>query len=195
VPAEPHKSQPLQHWTGPCISLQNVKKLNVRYREILMNNGNADLSKKDGLRQQVANAFGPDMQRLLVYFSLYENSFVEGALPSSVKHLIALAMTVGQRSCEGITYHTNEALRAGASRDQIREAVTVAVLVGGAPSLPAGAEALATAARFDASKMTSAGEPSFTGIGTHVGCSASSCEPEGSSVSTRGGRQPRRDHR
>jgi AhpD family alkylhydroperoxidase len=160
-----------------------------------MNNGNADLSKKDGLRQQVANAFGPDMQRLLVYFSLYENSFVEGALPSSVKHLIALAMTVGQRSCEGITYHTNEALRAGASRDQIREAVTVAVLVGGAPSLPAGAEALATAARFDASKMTSAGEPSFTGIGTHVGCSASSCEPEGSSVSTRGGRQPRRDHR
>ncbi len=160
-----------------------------------MNNGNADLSKKVDLRQQVASAFGPDMQRLLVYFSLYENAFVEGALPSSIKHLIALAMTVGQRNCEGITYHTNEALRAGATRDEIREAVTVAVLVGGARSLLAGAEALATAARFEASKMTSAGEPPLTGTGTHGECSASSSEPEGSSVSARGERQLHRDHR
>jgi AhpD family alkylhydroperoxidase len=160
-----------------------------------MNNGNADLSKKDGLRQQVANAFGPDMQRLLVYFSLYENAFIEGALPGSVKHLIALAMTVGQRNSEGITHHTNEALQAGATRDQIREAVTVAVLIGGSPSLLAGAEALATVAGFEALKMTSDGEPPLTGTGTHGGCSASSSEPEGSSVLTRGVRRLHRDRR
>jgi AhpD family alkylhydroperoxidase len=185
------------HAALDCILLilEGVEKLNERYRGILMNDGNADLSKKVDLRQQVASAFGPDMQRLLVYFSLYENAFVEGALPSSVKHLIALAMTVGQRNCEGITYHTNEALRAGATRDEIREAVTVAVLVGGARSLLGGAEALATAARFEASKMTSAGEPPLTGTGTHGECSASSSEPGGSSVSARGERQLHRDHR
>ncbi len=174
--------------------LEGVEKLNERYRGILMNNGNADLSKKDGLRQQVANAFGPDMQRLLVYFSLYENAFVEGALPGSVKHLIALAMAVGQRNSPGITYHTNGALLAGATRDQIREAVTVAVLVGGAPSLLDGAEALAAVERFDAPKITSAGEPPLTSNGTHAEYSTSSSEPEGSSVSARGERQPRRDH-
>jgi AhpD family alkylhydroperoxidase len=175
--------------------LEGVKELNERYRGMLMNNGNADLSKKDGLRHQVANAFGPDMQRLLVYFSLYENAFIEGALPGSVKHLIALAMTVGQRNAEGITYHTNEALQAGATRDQIQEAVTVAVLIGGAPSLLAGAEALATVARFEALKITAAGEPPLTGTDTHAGCSVSSSEPEGSSVSARGARQLRGDHR
>ncbi len=95
--------------------LEGVEKPNKQYRGILMNNGNADLSKKGGLRQQVADAFGPDMKRLLVYLSLYENAFVEGTLPGSVNHLIALAMTVGQRNCEGITYHANEALRAGAA--------------------------------------------------------------------------------
>ncbi len=175
--------------------LEGVQELNERYRGMLMNNGNADLSKKDGLRQQVANAFGPDMQRLLVYFSLYENAFVEGALPSSVKHLIALAMAVGQRNSPGITYHANEALRVGATRDQIREAVTVAVLVGGAPSLLDGAEALAAVARFEAQRITSAGEPPLTGSGTHGECSTSSSEPEESSVSARGERQLRRDHR
>lgn len=175
--------------------LEGVKKLNERYRGMLMNNGNADLSQKDGLRHQVANAFGPDMQRLLVYFSLYENAFIEGALPGSVKHLIALAMTVGQRNAEGITYHTNESLQAGATRDQIQEAVTVAVLIGGAPSLLAGAEALATVARFEALKITAAGEPPLTGTDTHAGCSVSSSEPEASSVSARGARQLRGDHR
>ncbi len=194
------KTEPAQvtgHAALDCflLILEGVEKLNERYRGMLMNNGNADLSKKDDFRHQVANAFGPDMQRLLVYFSLYENAFVEGALPSSFKHLIALAMTVGQQSSPGITYHANEALQAGASRDQIREAVTVAVLVGGAPSLLAGAEALATVARFEAAKMTSAGEPPLSGSGTHAECPASSSEPEGSSVSARGVRQLRRDHR
>ncbi|MFB3902054.1 MAG: carboxymuconolactone decarboxylase family protein [Acidobacteriota bacterium] len=129
-----------------------------------MDNRNADSSIKDSLRQQVANAVGPDTQRLLVYFSLCENAFVEGALPTKVKHLIALALAVGQRSSEGITHHASEALRAGATRDQVREAVTVAVLVGGTPSLLAGAEALTAVARLEAQNAGSAGDPLPTGI-------------------------------
>ncbi len=124
--------------------------------------GNADSNRKDGLRQQVSKAFGLDMQRLLAYFSLYENAFIDAALSSGTKHLIAMAMAVGQRSREAIIYHTNEALRAGASRDQVRESVTVAVLVGGVSSLLAGAEALAEVARFEAQKMTSADEAPVT---------------------------------
>ena len=128
-----------------------------------MNNGNDDRPVKDDLRHQVATALGADVQRLFVFFSLYENAFVQGALTSNVKHLIALAMAIGERASENITYHVNAALRAGSSRDEIREAVTVAVLVAGVPSLLAGAEALAAVAQFEARKMTSSSEPSATG--------------------------------
>lgn len=128
-----------------------------------MNKGKVNLSPKDGLRQKVANAVGADMQRLLAYFGLYENSFGQGSIPSCIKHLIALAIAIRQRNLEGITHHTSEAMRAGASRNQIQEAVTIAVFVGGVLSFPAGAEALAEVARCEAQKMISPGEPSFPG--------------------------------
>ncbi len=128
-----------------------------------MNNGNENRPQKDDLRQLLAKAFGADVQRLLVFFSLYENAFVQGALPGKVKHLIALAMAIGGRISESITYHVNEALQAGASRDEIRETVTVAVLVAGVPSLLSGVEALAAITQYEAQKMISSVEPPADG--------------------------------
>jgi alkylhydroperoxidase/carboxymuconolactone decarboxylase family protein YurZ len=128
-----------------------------------MNNGNENRPQKDDLRHQLASAFGTDVQRLLVFFSLYENAFVPGALPSSVKHLIALAMAIGERTSENITYHVNEALRAGASHDEIREAVTVAVLIAGVPSLPSGVEALASMRQYEGQKVLSSSGPPANG--------------------------------
>ena len=98
-----------------------------------------------------------------MYFSLYENAFVQGALSSNVKHLIALAMAVGERTSENITYHVTEALRAGASHDEIKEAVTVAVLIAGVPSLLSGVEALASMMQYEAQKMISSSGPPVNG--------------------------------
>jgi AhpD family alkylhydroperoxidase len=128
-----------------------------------MNSSNGNVSTNDNLRQQLASALGIDVQRLHVFFSLYENAFVQGALPGKVKHLIALAMAIGKRTSETIIYHVNAALQAGASRDEIREVVTVAVLVAGVTSFVSGAEALAAVARFEAQKLTSSSEPAAAG--------------------------------
>ena len=95
-----------------------------------MNNEIGNTSKGYGL-QKLANELGGDVQRLFVFFSLFENALVEGALTSKIKQLIAIAMAVGSCSSGGITYHVEAALQAGASRDEIREAVAVAVLFTG----------------------------------------------------------------
>ena len=121
-----------------------------------MSNEIGNTSQEDGL-QKLAYELGGDVQRLFVFFSLFENALVEGALASKIKQLIAIAMAVGFCSNDAITYHVEEAMRAGAGRDEIKEAVAVAVLFTGVRSIMAGAEALAAVARFEAQKLTSSG--------------------------------------
>lgn len=57
------------------------------------------------------------------------------ALDKKVKELIAVALSVNAHCPWCISYHVNEALKAGASPEEIREAAWVAVLMGGGPNL------------------------------------------------------------
>ena len=67
--------------------------------------------------------------------ALHEASCAPGALDTKTKELIALAIAVAAR-CDGcIAFHTHDVLNAGASREEIAEALSVAVLMGGGPSL------------------------------------------------------------
>lgn len=66
-----------------------------------------------------------------------------GALDSRTKELIALAIGITVR-CDGcLAYHARAAAKYGASREEIMEAIGVAVYMGGGPSMIYGAEALA----------------------------------------------------
>ena len=74
--------------------------------------------------------------------TLHQAALKEGALPVSTKELIALAIGIAIR-CEGcITIHVHDALKAGATREEIVETIGVAVLMGGGPSLVYGSNAL-----------------------------------------------------
>ncbi len=117
-----------------------------------MKNGDRSRGRNDHLRQ-LSKVLDGDMERLIVLFRLYENAFVDGALPSKVKYLIALALAIVERGSQHIIFHVNEAMEAGASRGEIKEAVTIAAFVGGVPSLLSAAEALAAVARFEAQKL------------------------------------------
>jgi AhpD family alkylhydroperoxidase len=58
-----------------------------------------------------------------------------GVLDKKTKELMAVAVAVAAR-CDGcIAAHVNGALKAGATREEIAEALTVAVSMGGGPSL------------------------------------------------------------
>ena len=72
----------------------------------------------------------------------------EGALSVKHKELIALALAIGAR-CEGcIATHINGALKAGASVEEISEAIGVAIEMGGGPSVTYGAIAFEALQQF-----------------------------------------------
>ncbi len=64
------------------------------------------------------------------------------ALSAKVKELIALAIGISVR-CNGcISIHVNDALKSGASHEEIMETIGVAVMMGGGPSVVYGTEAM-----------------------------------------------------
>jgi AhpD family alkylhydroperoxidase len=66
-----------------------------------------------------------------------------GALDSKTKELIALAIGVSAR-CDGcLAFHVKAAAKYGATREEVAEALGVAIYMGGGPSAIYAAEALA----------------------------------------------------
>lgn len=81
---------------------------------------------------------------------LHKEALAAGALSTKVKELMALAISISA-GCEGcIAFHTHDALRAGATRQEIMETIGVAILMGGGPSVIYGAEALDALDQFEA---------------------------------------------
>ncbi len=75
----------------------------------------------------------------------------DGALPAKVKELIALAISITSH-CDGcISFHTHDALKAGATREEIAEAIGVAILMGGGPAVVYGSDALDAVDQFQQS--------------------------------------------
>lgn len=65
-----------------------------------------------------------------------------GALDRKTKELIALAIAVSDRCDACIAYHARSAGKAGASRQDVAEALAVAIQMGGGPSVNSAADAL-----------------------------------------------------
>ncbi len=82
----------------------------------------------------------------------------DGALSTAIKELMALAISVATH-CEGcIAFHTHDALRAGATRPQVEEAIGLAVMMGGGPAAVYAASAIEALNQFEAA-----------GVGSDVG--------------------------
>jgi AhpD family alkylhydroperoxidase len=82
---------------------------------------------------------------------LYAATTADGVLSAKVKQLMALSIAVTVR-CDGcIAYHVYDALRAGATRQEIMESIAVAVMMGGGPAMVYGCEALEALEQFETS--------------------------------------------
>lgn len=81
---------------------------------------------------------------------LHHAAVADGALDPKTKKLIALGIAISVR-CEGcISFYVHAALEAGATRPEIVEAIGVAILMGGGPSLMYGVEAYEALGQFEA---------------------------------------------
>ncbi len=80
--------------------------------------------------------------------ALHKASLTDGALDGKTKELIALGIAITVR-CDGcISFHVHDALKAGASKEEIAETVSVAILMGGGPSVVYGIEAMQAVSQF-----------------------------------------------
>lgn len=79
---------------------------------------------------------------------LHKASVADGVLTKKFKELIALGIAITVR-CDGcIAFHVNDALKSGASSEEIIETIGVAVLMGGGPAVVYGCEAMEALAQF-----------------------------------------------
>jgi AhpD family alkylhydroperoxidase len=77
-----------------------------------------------------------------------------GSLDARTKQLIALGISISGR-CEGcIAYHVHDALRAGATRQEILETMGVAILMGGGPAVIYACQALEALEQFESSRLS-----------------------------------------
>ncbi|MBN2603260.1 MAG: carboxymuconolactone decarboxylase family protein [Candidatus Thermoplasmatota archaeon] len=67
--------------------------------------------------------------------SFMGNVLKEGVLDTKTKELIAIGTSITARCKYCIAIHVQKALAAGATQDEILEAATVAILMGGGPAM------------------------------------------------------------
>jgi AhpD family alkylhydroperoxidase len=84
------------------------------------------------------------------FSKLHRAAVADQALPAKIRELIALGIAIAAH-CEGcIAYHVHDALRAGATPDEVLDAIGVAIMMGGGPGAVYAAEALEALEQFDA---------------------------------------------
>lgn len=86
--------------------------------------------------QQNAMRLGSAHPEVMKTFDKFHKAAVaDGALETKVKELIALAISVTARCDDCIAHHVHDALDAGATREEVIDAIGVAVLMGGGPGM------------------------------------------------------------
>jgi AhpD family alkylhydroperoxidase len=88
---------------------------------------------RDHLEERLTQ-FGREMPGPMAGFArLHKKAVEDGALSAKVKEMMALAVSIAV-GCEGcIAYHTHDAIKAGATRAELLETISVGLLMGGGP--------------------------------------------------------------
>lgn len=70
------------------------------------------------------------------FFNLDSNTYKDGALPSQTKELLGLVASTVLRCNDCIDYHLEQCAKTGSSKDEIVEALNIALVVGGSIVIP-----------------------------------------------------------
>lgn len=94
---------------------------------------------------------GADAPGVMAGFgAMHKAAMVDGAISARHKELMAVAIAIAMR-CDGcIAFHVRDALKAGATRDEVLETIGVAIVMGGGPSVVYGVEAQEALEQFSA---------------------------------------------
>jgi len=87
------------------------------------------------------------------FWSVHSVGVAPGALEAKVKELIALAISVAARCDDCIAHHVFDALQAGASKQEVADALGVAVLMGGGTGVVYATHAMEALEQFTAARQ------------------------------------------
>lgn len=89
-------------------------------------------------KRQQGNARLLDTKNLVTkrFVSLDKQAYSDGALPAETKELMALTASMVLRCNDCIDYHLETTVKLGFNREQIDEAIGIAMLVGGSIVIP-----------------------------------------------------------
>lgn len=90
----------------------------------------------------------PDQMR--GFGDLHRSAMADGALTTAQKELMALAIGIVEGCHDCVVSHAHDALRAGATRAQLSEAIGVAVMMGGGSATPVAMTAVEALDQFEA---------------------------------------------
>ena len=78
------------------------------------------------------------------FFNLDTNTYRDGALPAATKELLGLVASAVLRCNDCIDYHLEQCAKSGFSKDEVIDALNVALVVGGSIVIPHLRHAVAT---------------------------------------------------
>ncbi len=87
-------------------------------------------------KQQNAAILATDVRHFRRFFALDGATYEEGALPRRIKELMGLVASLVLRCNDCILYHLDQALHYGATRQEIYEALSIGLIVGGSIVIP-----------------------------------------------------------
>jgi AhpD family alkylhydroperoxidase len=100
------------------------------------------------LKRQIGRLNRESPEAMGGFAQLHGGAMTDGALPRRTKELIAVGIAV-KSQCDGcIAFHVHDALKHGATREELVEAITVAVLMGGGPAQMYASEAITAVDQF-----------------------------------------------
>ena len=97
-----------------------------------LNETSANLNEFRGLRKEVGAGFT----------ALHRGAMSDGVLTKREKELVALGIGISKQCIDCIGFHVQAAAKAGASREDIADTISVAVMMGGGPAYMYGVKAL-----------------------------------------------------
>jgi AhpD family alkylhydroperoxidase len=77
-----------------------------------------------------------DPALMAVFGDQYKSAFGEGAIPAKYKQLSGATLSVVVKCEECLKYHVQKAIKLGATRQEIVEALRIGVLTGGSAGMP-----------------------------------------------------------
>ena len=91
---------------------------------------------RDNREQANQRIFDLDHLGIKRFFNLDSNTYKDGALPAGIKELLGLVASTVLRCNDCIDYHLEQCAEQGYTKDEIVDALNVALVVGGSIVIP-----------------------------------------------------------